>query len=453
MRTLILIALVWLISSPTAANPLGLQSVDDLITLIEQRSLTENREHQQREQRFLTEQNRQQRIFDETIALRKQQETRSDQLEKTYDNNEAKLRELKQRLDERLGSLKELFGHMQTATANFSAQVDNSATSADLRGRSVFLDGLVHKIADSDSLPSIEEMERLWLEMQREIIETGKVRRFNSQVISIEGHATQREVLRVGSYALLSDGQYINYLPDTGKLVELVRQPPNHILRGAMALQRSEGAEFISVGIDPTQGAILSSLVDTPSMMERIEQGGFIGYVILALGAIAVIMAIERMIYMLLVTFRINQQRRKAQGQANNPLGRIFLVYENNKQVDLETLELRLGEAILKERSPLERFLTTLKIIAVIAPLLGLLGTVTGMINTFQSITLFGTGDPKLMAGGISQALVTTILGLCVAIPTILFHALINSRHKEIVMVLEEQSTGLVAEKAERDRA
>jgi biopolymer transport protein ExbB len=162
-------------------------------------------------------------------------------------------------------------------------------------------------------------------------------------------------------------------------------------------------------------------------------------------------MFLERLAYMLMITLKMLRQRRLGmKPNRDNPLGRILAVYQHNQHVDLETLELRLGEAILKERGRLERFLTSLKVIAVVAPLLGLLGTVTGMIITFQSITLFGTGDPKLMAGGISQALVTTIMGLCVAIPTILFHSLINSRYKELVMILEEQSTGLVAEHAEQ---
>jgi len=94
-----------------------------------------------------------------------------------------------------------------------------------------------------------------------------------------------------------------------------------------------------------------------------------------------------------------------------------------------------------------------LKIIAVVAPLLGLLGTVTGMIITFQAITLFGTGDPKLMAGGISTALVTTVQGLCVAIPTVLLHTLVASRARRLNQILEEQAAGMVAVQSERRHA
>ena len=126
--------------------------------------------------------------------------------------------------------------------------------------------------------------------------------------------------------------------------------------------------------------------------------------------------------------------------------------YEQFKSVDRETLELKLAEAIAQETPSLQRFLALLKIIGVVAPLLGLLGTVTGMINTFQAITLFGTGDPKMMAGGISQALVTTVLGLVVAIPIVLLHTLVSSRSKRIAQVIEERAIGVMAEHSEATR-
>ena len=131
-------------------------------------------------------------------------------------------------------------------------------------------------------------------------------------------------------------------------------------------------------------------------------------------------------------------------------LGRVMKVGNDNLDKDIETLELKLAEAIMSERPAIERGINVVKIISVVAPLAGLLGTVTGMIVTFQQITLFGTGDPKIMAGGISQALVTTVLGLVVAIPTTLLHSFANSSARGIINVLEEQSTGIVAEHSEK---
>ena len=250
----------------------------------------------------------------------------------------------------------------------------------------------------------------------------------------------------------MSQGVYLQYVPETGKLLPYAKQPPGHYAKSGLNFQDSYTG-ISGIGVDPTRGAILNALVDTPSLIERIEQGGLIGYFILALGGVAFILSIERMIRLTLTSRQISKQAQTKKIDLKNPLGRVYKVYYDNRNLDVEALELKLGEAILKERLPLERFISTIKIVAVVAPLLGLLGTVTGMINTFQAITLFGTGDPKLMAGGISQALVTTVEGLAVAVPIVLIHALVNSRYKHIIMVLEEQSTGLVAAIAEKDKA
>jgi biopolymer transport protein ExbB len=150
-----------------------------------------------------------------------------------------------------------------------------------------------------------------------------------------------------------------------------------------------------------------------------------------------------------LASAAVNRQLKSKTIKTNNALGRVLKVREDNPDVDTETLELKLTEAILGELPKLNSYLTLVKMISVVAPLGGLLGTVTGMIVTFQQITLFGTGDPKLMAGGISTALVTTVLGLVVAIPTTLLYALLNTRSKNIVNILQEQASGVMAERSE----
>jgi len=213
----------------------------------------------------------------------------------------------------------------------------------------------------------------------------------------------------------------------------------------------SKQTGLTAFGLDPARGQILSLLVQTPNLRERIEQGGVIGYIILVLGAVALIVIIIRLVLLMLTGINIRlQMRQPDKPVAGNPLGRILKIYHANPDIDLESLELKLGEAILKETPKLERWNILIKIIAVVAPLLGLLGTVTGMIITFQSITLFGTGDPKLMAGGISQALVTTVLGLSVAIPTVLLYTLVNSRSKRLQEILEQQAAGMIASSAEK---
>jgi biopolymer transport protein ExbB len=181
-----------------------------------------------------------------------------------------------------------------------------------------------------------------------------------------------------------------------------------------------------------------------------VDQGGTVGYIILALGAIGLLIALERFVSLTLMGAKVKRQLKHTEARGDNPLGRVMAVQDKYPQVDTETLELKLSEAILREIPSITRNLTFIKIISVVAPLMGLLGTVTGMINTFQAITLFGTGDPKLMAGGISQALVTTVLGLVVAIPMTLLFAQLNTRSRSIVHVLQEQASGIIAERSER---
>ncbi|MCG8315697.1 MAG: MotA/TolQ/ExbB proton channel family protein, partial [Pseudomonadales bacterium] len=425
--------------------------VEDLLEMVEKGRIEESQEHKSREARFLKDKKQQQALYEKTVTDRKNAESVSSKLEAEYDKNDKEIVELKARLDERMGSLKELFGHLQTSSGTFSTLLQHSITSVQYPYREQVFNDINRKVSESDTLPSIRELESLWYEVQREIIASGQIKRFKASVIGSDGQALHKDVIRLGSFNLISDGEYLQFIPETGKLIPYAKQPPNHFQKTGVNFQETtQGLE--GVGIDPTRGAILSALVDTPSLVERIEQGGLIGYFILALGCVAFIMSIERLVRLIVTSYKINKQRQTTKVDLKNPLGRIYKVYMDNKTLSVEALELKLGEAILKERLPLERFISSIKIIAVVAPLLGLLGTVTGMINTFQAITLFGTGDPKLMAGGISQALVTTVQGLTVAVPVVLMHSAVNSRFRHIIMILEEQSTGLVAAIAEKDK-
>ena len=205
-------------------------------------------------------------------------------------------------------------------------------------------------------------------------------------------------------------------------------------------------------GLDPTSGVILSSLVQSPNLGERINQGGIVGYVIISLGLLGLLLSLERLISLTIAGQKVKAQLKRDTATDDNALGRVLQVYQSNRAVDTETLELKLGEAILKETPALQRGILFIKVISVVAPLLGLLGTVTGMINTFQAITLFGTGDPKTMAGGISQALVTTVLGLTVAIPMVLLHTIVSGRSRTITQILQEQTAGIVAEQSEKSQ-
>jgi len=173
-------------------------------------------------------------------------------------------------------------------------------------------------------------------------------------------------------------------------------------------------------------------------------------YVITPLFFIGLLIALWRFLALTAIGGKVKSQLKSSSANTNNPLGRILKVAEDNPGIDTESLELKLEEAVLKEKPAIDSMLPTLKIISMVAPLLGLLGTVVGMIVVFQAITIYGAGDPKAMAGGISGALITTVKGLLVAIPTVLLHTFLSGKAKHITHVLEEQSAGIIANKAER---
>ncbi|GBF31081.1 biopolymer transport protein ExbB [bacterium MnTg04] len=424
-------------------------SLDDLLRQVEQGRVNDQREFRERERRFINARNERRSMLQRAVRERTAEENRSTQLEATFGENEIRTSELSAALDRRLGSLKELFGILQQVSGETMALLDNSLTSIQFPDRGEFLGGLATKMGTSSELASIEEIERLWYELQREMTEQGRVVRFSTTVLNTNGEAEEREVVRVGVFNVVSDGKYLQYSSKTRNLTELGRQPQQARFTDSAEDLSDKRVGQVVFGLDPTSGQILSLLLRSPTFADRVKMGGIVGYIIMALGVVALLIALERLLVLTLTANKVNRQLKSDELTGDNPLGRVLLASQKYRDADLETLELKLGEAILKETPALTRALMFLKIIAVVAPLLGLLGTVTGMIKTFQIITLYGTGDPTLMAGGISQALVTTVQGLSVAIPTVLLHTLVTGRSKKITHVLQEQSAGIVAERSE----
>ncbi len=425
-------------------------TLDELLDLVKQGQVRDNEEMRAREEQFRQARGEQQSLLNQAVAERTAAERRSQRLDNTYGENERRIAALKQTRDDRLGVLKELFGVTQQVAGDARSTFESSLTNVQYPDRSIFLTELVEKLGSGIELPSIEEMERLWWELQREMTETAKVVRFNTDVISLDGERAPTEVVRVASFNIVTDGKYLTYRAITGNVTELGRQPEQGRFTGSTAdMLDAASGEVVRFGLDPTRGGVLNSLVGRPNLMERIQQGALVGYLIIALGIIGLLISLERLVTLTLASRKVTAQLRSSTPSDDNALGRVLAVYHENKNVDTETLELKLGEAIFKETPKLNRSLLFIQIISVVAPLMGLLGTVTGMIKTFQAITLYGTGDPKLMAGGISQALVTTVLGLSVAIPMVLLHTVVSGRSRRIVQILQEQSTGIVAEHSE----
>ncbi len=427
-------------------------TLDELLDMVRESRVNETQEHREREARFRQERNQQQQLLQEARNLRDQEEQRSETLEARYDEQELEVDAKRSQLNERLGSLRELFGHLTSTAGDLRSTIQTSIISAQYPDRGEFLVGLIDKMNSNTRLPSIDEIERLWYEQQRQMVESGKIVSFTGEVIKPNGDKVEQEVVRIGAYNLVSEGKYLAFIPDGAKMEQLARQPSGDIQDSAANLQAAESG-LVRVGIDPTGptgGSLLTALIDSPSWSERWHQGGGVGYVITAVGIFGFALGIWRIIVLTLVNAKVSSQLKSSTPSENNPLGRVLKVAEDNKGVDPETLELKLEEAVLKERPKIESGLALLKIIAAVAPLMGLLGTVVGMILTFQAITIFGAGDPKNMADGISSALITTVLGLVVAIPTVLLHTLVNGRAKRIIHILDEQTTGIVAENAER---
>ena len=406
----------------------------------------EGEEDRQREERFERDRDQRVALLERAKAIRAYEEKRSDKLEEQFGEKEVLLAQLEEKLKERLGALGELFGQVRQTAGDTRGLVEASLVSAEFPGRADFLEDL----GRSKAMPSIDFLRKLWFALLQEMAESGNVTRFRTPVVDSDGQLNEREVVRVGAFNAVSGGKYLAY--EGWKLQELARQPAGSYL-GTVAPYERATSGLVRLAIDPSRGSILRVLIETPDAGERVEQGGIVGYTIIALGTLAGILALVRWVVVFSAAHKVAAQKRSDQVEKGNPLGRVLAVFEENRSVDVETLELKLDEAIMRESSNLERLLWAVKVVSIVAPLMGLLGTVTGMIQTFQAITLFGTGDPKMMASGISEALVTTMLGLFVAIPLVLLHSLVSNSSQGVVQILEEQATGLVARRAKLDAA
>ncbi len=432
---------------PPLPPPPQPKSMKELLDLVRQGFEQERLTNQQREQEFLRAKESQAQLLAEVEAGLAQEEALSQRLEAIYNANELTLATEEERLYQRVGELGELFGVVRQVATDLDGQVWDSLISSQLGTRRKLLD----RLGRSTEVPATQDLEKLWFEMQREMVEQGEVVGYRAVVLGTDGKPVERDVIRAGPFSAISNGRYLLWESAEQRLRELTRQPPTKYLSTVSNFAEADG-EFAPFAVDPSRGSLLNALTDTPSGTERIQQGGAVGYVIIVLGVIALVIGLIRWVTISLVGRRVAAQRTRNEPDSGNPLGRVLQVFDNYREADPETLELKLDEAVMRESAALERFLWLVKTVSVVAPLLGLLGTVTGMIQTFQAITLFGAGDPKMMAGGISEALVTTMLGLTTAIPLVLLYALLMSSLRRITDVLNEQTVGLVALRSEQAR-
>lgn len=428
-------------------------SLSDLLNLVENDRVGESEEYQARVSDFEQNAARQQEILDTTNSRISDQEALQVQLSDQFEANEIIISDKREVLRDRRGDLNELFGTLQGVAGDFLSNFQNSLISAQYEGRTEALEEIIERAGSTIEQLNVGEMERFWFFMHQELTESGRVVSYNGDVTLPNGDTANRSITRIGAFNAISGGEYLSYNGDIGHLQVLPRQPDAAILSSASALEVASSG-FTKVGIDPTGGVggqVLANLVNFPTVQEQVRNNsGVIGFIIIGVGIVGILLGFFRLLMLSLTSIKVRGQLKKDAPAKNNPLGRVLLVAENNPNADTETLELKLGEAILQETPSLESMLTLIKMIATIAPLGGLLGTVTGMIQVFQQITVYGAGDPTIMAGGISQALMTTVLGIVVAIPTIFMHTVVKSRSDNIIHILEEQATGMIADKAER---
>ena len=429
-------------------------SPEELLELVQKGQFADTREQRDRERQFRNEKNKQAKLLADAKAERARLEREAARLEVKFEANEALLVVAEVQLKERLGSLNEIFGHLAGLATESRNIFEQSISSAQFgKEREEFLTKLAVKMGQGVTLASIPELERLWYELQREINATGEVVKFTTDVIALDGTVESREVVRVGVFNAVSDGNYLTYASTRGMYEELPSQPARRYTSTTSDVLDAE-AFPVQFAVDPTGpqgGSYLASLIAMPGWGERTQQGGLVGYIILYVLGLGGLGLFGWRLYSLIgIRSLIDSQLAASTLSTDNPLGRVLKVAEDNPKADTETIELKMAEQILNERPPIEKLNWLIKLISIVAPLMGLFGTIIGMIITFQMITLFGTGDPKTMAEGISIALVTTWLGLAVAIPMTFMSAIVSNFSKGILETIEEQAIGMAAERSEK---
>ena len=428
-----------------AEEPLAIPVITDLDLLVESVKNTASiraKEDKERLTKFLSDKNRQQYLLNQMKVNLKNEEDRSVRLTNQYEANDKELSELEEQLTLKLGSFGELFGIVRQTAGESKGQFMLSLTNIEFPERVEFLGDLAER--KSLDLPTTAELERLWYEILNELNQSGKVKSYNTDILSKSGELVNRDVLRIGVFNSVSNGNYLNLVSEQNLLEFLAKQPDGSIKRSAKRLQNKD-VSYREVYIDPTRGSLLSKLIDRAGWLQRINQGGFVGYVILIILTLGLTMGFLQFQFLYRESKSIDSELETGNFSNDSILGKLNSVFKSHTGDTPEELEAQLEDILAKASPPLDKNLSVIKLLAAVAPLLGLLGTVIGMIDTFQAITLFGTGDPKLMAGGISQALVTTMLGLIAAVPLLFLHNLLDSRSRAISQIYEEQAIGFVA--------
>ncbi len=419
-------------------------SLDQLLEQVKSAAQQNTAQNQQREAQFRTAADQQQQILSSARQALTQEQANNTQLQAKYDANKKQLDDLLNQLRTREGDYSQVFDQVRQAAADLKTNLDNSMVSTQYPGRGVFL----AKLAESRDLPTPDDLHKLWFLMQQEMTAEGQVAKFGTDVSHEDGSSEKATVVRVGVFTAVNGNSFLRYVPETGALVQPDRQPDGH-WRGLAGNLSAASSGVLPMAVDPSGGDLLRSLANQPSFMERIAQGHTTGWIIIVLGLVGLLIILERGAYLFTVGGKIKKQMSSSKADLGNPLGRILSVFNESKADDADTLGLRLDETLLRERPVIETRLGLLRILAMVSVLLGVLGTVAGVMNTFQAMNLFGSGGTQV-ASGIGSALVPIWLGLLVATILLFFHGLLTARSGELMHLLEEQSAAILAARAEK---
>lgn len=441
---------VVLAQAPAAASaPATATTLDQLLNQVRTMDVRDAKDNLEREARFKANTDQQAALLKQADAEKAALNNESAALVRQFEENDKEIARLQQDRDAKAGNLGEMFGVLRQAAGDFASEARNSSLTMAFPDRIALID----RLAQTKSMPPIEDLQRFWFEQQREMTEGGKVKVINAPVIDLDGTKTTQKVTLIGPFVSIADGKFLQYATGADAFSYPAKQPPSKF-RSIAGDFETEDPGYHSMVVDPTRGVILTLYSQRPTLMERIHMGGWVGYLIIFVGVIGGILAVYQFIYLSKVTTKVDAQLANLTRLGDdNPLGRVLLAFKGKNTPEgeeAEVLELRISEAVMRELPPIQRIQSFLKLAVAAGPLMGLVGTVIGMIETFQVITESGSGDPKLMAAGISAAMIATVLGLGIAIPLLFINSALQSRSKRIVQILDEQSTGLLAEIMER---
>jgi len=426
----------------TLSDAVEVTDIEQLLELVKDGATLRTEEDKKRLDSFNRSKQRQEKLLADARWLLKKESNREKRLTKQFEDNDSRLSDLEEQLNLKIGTLGELFGVVRQLSGDAKNTYSQSLTNLEFPSRIEFLGNL----AERKELPKVDELERLWFELLNEMNASGKISKFSSEVLDTSGNSSLYDVIRIGQFNAVADSNYLRFIPEEQSL-EFLSKNPDGSRSSLRKLSSFEEGDYVEFSIDPTRGSLLNLILQNPSVIERINQGGFVGYIILIILVSGLALGAYRFNFLYNSQKSLIKELDTGKFNQGSPLKEIDDVLKQKDNLDQDQLETKI-EAILSSTGPLyERSISSIKLLAAVAPLLGLLGTVVGMIGTFQAITLFGTGDPKLMAGGISQALVTTMLGLIAAVPLLFMHNQLDTRSREIIQIIEEEAIGKIASK------